>query len=294
MRKPLLVFGATALVLVVIVGIAARHNVHSLIGHFRAKSSVVATVSSAAYDRAQFINKFYHATVLMYLPTEEGGEKMQCTATAFQVVTDGNLPVGYLFASASHCVDGKKSVDLTRDEFQDGGKKVFYHATVVAQSDRTTGVDAAVLYVGTTDHFDLIPVGKNPVQLGEAILNLSGPQGAPKQIFMGAVSSLYLNRPVVLDDDGSDWEGFFLIMVPGEGPGSSGSMLVCEAQHAACGLTVGHMPGGIVALPIERFTAWWDAVGKHKISPFPATGTTASSGVGVAGKKPPIGKPLQY
>lgn len=266
-------------IIAAIVGIAEGYNsLKALASKVRADATKYVKVQqekptaivAPAYDRLKFIPKLYQATTLMYFPTEEGGEKMACTATAFQkVLGDKGRPVGYLFVSASHCVDDKKTVDLTRDEFPDGGKKVFYHAVVVAQSNRATGVDASVLLVVTDDYFETIPIGHNPTHLGETILNLSGPQGAPKQVFPGFVTSLYMNRPIVLED-GSNWEGFVMVMMPGEGPGSSGSMVVCESQQAACALTVGHVPGGMVALPIDRFRTWWQGVVAGKINPHPS------------------------
>jgi hypothetical protein len=223
---------------------------------------LVSDEAPLSLTRQQFIERFYHATVLMYYPTEDGGEKMACTATAFKKVNKG-----YYFVSASHCVEGKTSVDLSRDE-ETSGKKIYYHAVVVASSDQTAGVDASVLLVETSDKFEIIPVGHNPSHIGENIMNLSAPGGAPKQLFLGQVTSLYLNRPIVLPE-GARWEGYLLVMVPGDGPGSSGSMMVCEAQWAACGLMVGHGPGVMVVLPIDRFNAWWSEVQKGKVPSHP-------------------------
>lgn len=281
---------AVMAMVIAIVGIAAKSiSYHTLLAQVQARlhpapkvAAVAAPAPAPALTPAQIhqqlINRFYHATVLMYFPTMDGGEQMACTATAFQEVFDHGKHVGYLFLSASHCVDGKDTVDLGRDEWPDGGAKVYYHALVVAQSDRTQGVDAAVLFVATNDHFETIPVGHNPTEIGEPILNLSAPEGAPKQVFPGFISSLYLNRPLVLPDDGSNWEGFLLAQVYGEGPGSSGSMIVCENQQAACGTVVGHGPGMEVFLPIDRFNAWWEGVLDGKIPARPHAA--------------PVGKPL--
>lgn len=302
MRKPYWVFWATLTVGVVLVGIAANYIISKhLTPHKPTPAVVVVSAPPTPGElHMQLIQKFYHATALMYFPTPDGGEKMACTATAFQQVVDSKTGFlqGYLFASASHCVDGKKFVDLTRDEWPDGGKKTYYHAMVVAQSDRSKGIDASVLLVITTDLFDLMPLGHNPKELGEPILNLSGPQGAPKQVFLGVISSLYMNRPIVLEDDGSTWEGFLLAQVYGEGPGSSGSMIVCENQAAACGITVGHGAGFTAFMPIDRFNEWWDGVKSGKINPHPTpdrdTGDVLAAPVGKAlpKKAPGIGKPL--
>lgn len=287
MRKLELILGALLLFAIAIVGISI--GVRALFDHLQS-NRVEAVIAPAAYDRLKFVTKLYHASVLMYFPQRDGGEKMACTATAIQEVPDNrtNRKAGYLFISASHCVDGKRIVDLARDEFPDGGKKVYYHAVVVAQSDRSLGVDASVLFVATQDNFETIPIGHNPSQLGETIFNLSGPEGSPKQIFPGYISSLYLNRPAVLSD-GSNWEGYLLVAIPGAGsPGASGSMLVCENQQAICGLFVGLMPGGMVALPINRYTSWWEGIKTGKIKPFPASAPEKTE----PPMKSPIGKPI--
>lgn len=269
MRKPLKVFWA--MLVIAIVGIAGKHYGAKLHSAFDHRKAPLAAVVPAPPARQQLIDKFYHATVLMYFPTPDGGEKMACTATAFMQLNDLHTgkQAGYLFATASHCVDGREWVDLTRDE-PESGSKVFYHAKVIAQSDRSTGVDAAVLLLVTQDHFDTIPLGHNPTHLGENVINVSGPQGAPKQVLFGTISSLFLNRPIVLPDDGSNWEGYLLAQIHGEGPGSSGSMIVSEDQQAAVGMTVGQGPGMMIFMPIDRFELWWYGVVTGEIPARPS------------------------
>jgi hypothetical protein len=170
---------------------------------------------------------------------------MTCTATAI-----GKDDEGYYFASAGHCVAGRLAVYLSRDN---PGPQTFYPALVLAQGH--VRCDCSLLYAKTKDAFQMVPLGVDPSQVGEPIMDVNGVGAKTKQAFFGWISALQLTRPTVLDD-GTIWTGDLLFELPGEGPGSSGSALVCENQDAICGITVGHGEGDMIAIPVSIYEEW--------------------------------------
>src|SRR4051794_2055518 len=81
-----------------------------------------------------FLNDYVKSVALMYQ-----GKAFRCSATAFD-----RTPTGFLFVSASHCVDGATQNLFLGDDQKNGPR---YKATVLAYGDQTQKYDFSVLSV---------------------------------------------------------------------------------------------------------------------------------------------------
>lgn len=224
----------------------------------------VASAETKKRPDPSFINHYNKAVALMYAGKTLDKLEFHCTATAFE-----RTATGFLFISAGHCVQGKPDgVDLYMGDDVPDGKR--YIASVLAEGDQSKLYDFSVLYAAAPpDAFAVMPLGVNPKQLGEPIFAISSPYGIGREYMEGVVTILDIQSKSIVDEDGTIWQHNIGFQVLGEGPGSSGSSIVCEDQDKVCLIIVGHLDGVMVAEPIERFKQWWADVQAGKIPHAP-------------------------
>lgn len=189
-----------------------------------------------------------------------------CTATA--IAQTGN---GYLFLTAAHCVIRNNGpMFLSTDA---NNPEIYYPAYIQGYGDLDKDQDFAILYVqANPGTFTTVKVGSNPAQDGEAVLSVSAPAGVGKATLRGTILMTYMNhdRPLNLNDGFHDnWQGDILFNTVGEAPGGSGSALICEDQMKICGIFVGMNSTSMIAIPIEKFEAWWIGIQRGEIGPYP-------------------------
>lgn len=205
--------------------------------------------------RAQSASDIEHlnkAVVTLYSQDEQGGMKMDCTATAYRKTLNV-----YRFASAAHCVEGDDDVDQQDQKFfitlDNTGTKTFIPAKLIRAGDKMRGDDFSIFEVTTDASFDVVSLGDEKVlHLGDKVYNISGPLGLGKQYFEGYVSSAPLDRPKLNAGD-VQWRGSYLVSIGG-GPGSSGSVIV--KYNLIVGFFVGsfNSPGiGHIIIPVSQF-----------------------------------------
>jgi hypothetical protein len=209
------------------------------------------TLSQAEKDYVN--NTLYPATALLYVQNSEGSMDMRCTSTA--IAEDDK---SYTFVSASHCgcvEDTVKNLVTPEKTFffiaPDSSKdKIYLRATVVGCGFRHRGDDFLLLTIGKTVHFPIVPLGKDP-KLLDAFINIGGPLGLGRQVFLGSVSAPKVDRPIIEGD--INWEGAVLIQEFGVNGGSSGSSVICLDQHAVCACIVGSVgETTIIGMPVSR------------------------------------------
>lgn len=233
-------------------------------------SMLLVGVGLAAADKLDLDTKIAKSVALLYRQDESGSLKMLCTTTAFE-----KTKTGYLFVSAAHCIgDDNKSKERSADTgdksfyitMDDPTNKTFYSAKSIGVGYQHRGDDFSIFSVDTADKLEFIPIGdeKNE-KIGGAVTNVSSPYGLGRQLFHGSISSLRLDRPVILDD--MNWRDSILLQIGGPGPGSSGSAVVSREQEKIVAFLVGVIGSqNIVAIPVSRFTAFRQAVeaGKYR------------------------------
>ena len=218
-------------------------------------------------EKAYVNQTLWPATTLLYAQSAQGSMAMRCTATA--VDEDAT---SYTFATAAHCgcVDDpeKRTVSPDKTFFfispDVAGDKIYLKATPAGCGYRTKGDDFFLLTVDKSFKFPVIPLGKDPDLLDE-VINVGGPLGTGKQVFLGSVSSTSVDRPVVYDD--IQWTNAILLQEFGINGGSSGSSVVCINQHAICAFVVGVLgQTTMVALPVSRLIKFREllAAGNYK------------------------------
>lgn len=203
----------------------------------------------------QLIETVYKAVTLLYVQDDSGGMHMLCTATAYR-----KIDKGYRFASAAHCVSGETDDEQKEPHYfitsDATGAKTFIPATLVRAGDRNTGDDFSIWSVTTDAAFSTIPLGdSNALKVGADEVNVASPLGLGKQLFLGHVSAIKLDRPQ-LDAGEVKWRSVMLVDI-GSGPGSSGSAIVDEKQKAIIGFLVGGYSGvhiGAICVPVSKFT----------------------------------------
>ena len=91
------------------------------------------------------------------------------------------------------------------------------------------------------------------IQSGDRIINIAAPYGLGKQYFEGYISKVHLDRPPI-DTGDVQWTDIMLVEI-GSGPGSSGSAIVSDDQHAIIGFLVGGTSStiGAICVPVNRF-----------------------------------------
>lgn len=241
---------------------------------------VSAFAQTAAEDHIQFVQHIYKAVVLLYSQTSNGGMTMLCTATSYRKIVDPKAPNAamqtYRFVSAAHCVEGRTDAEQKATKYfltaDDTGTKAFIPATLIEAGDKTTGDDFSIFEVNTDHIFDVVPLGDNTkLSLGDPVLNVASPEGLGKLFFQGYISALDIDRPP-LDAEVVTWKHILLADI-NVGPGSSGSALISENQHAIVGFVVGSFFSvnvGAIVLPVSEFKTFESLVdsGKYKKSHF--------------------------
>lgn len=200
------------------------------------------------------VEALWDGAYLLYAKDAQGSIKMVCGATAISHKEGTN---DYLFLTAAHCAKALDGVDAYVGTGNEKGDPKYYALHFTAVGDESTGNDFAVGVSTISDPVQVVEIGHDATSPGQLLFNVSGPERAPKQLFIGYVSNPKMDRKVTFDEEGkSDWTGNMLFVMPGEGPGSSGSALMCDGQNAICAIVVGRIPGATVACPIDRFRAW--------------------------------------
>ena len=223
--------------------------------------SIVMLFGIARAESTPLVKNTYKSVALLYAQTEDGGQRMHCTATAFEKVADG-----YLFATASHCVanDDTQHERVNVDKaplyitFDEQGEKKFKRATLLAAGYQHRGDDFAILHVKTDEVWAITPLGDEAKEeAGAEIINIASPQGLGRQVFHGWITMLKIDRPIRQSD--INWTNAMLLQVE-SGPGSSGSAIVSVNQGAIIGFLVGHYEQNIFAVPVSQFKAFRTAV----------------------------------
>lgn len=224
---------------------------------------------NAADTRLQFISRVYNSVILLYSQDEEGGMKMLCSGTAYRKLADGK---GFRFVSASHCVSGETDEEQKSGRYfvtlDATGAKTFIPAKLIEAGDRNQGDDFSI-FEAKIDNFDeMTPLGdSDKVSIGEDVVNVASPMGLGKQYFQGYISNTLIDRPP-LDAGDTKWTNVMLVAIGG-GPGSSGSAIVSDQQHAIIGFLVGEFGRGhlgFVVVPVNKFKHFEELVdsGKYK------------------------------
>jgi S1-C subfamily serine protease len=193
--------------------------------------------------------------------------EMRCTATAID-----QDKTTYTFVTAAHCgcVDNPSRNVVTAEKTfffispDVIGDKIYLKATPKGCGYRTKGDDFLLLTVDKSFKFPVIPLGKDPKLLDE-IINVGGPLGMGKQVFLGSVSSPSVDRPIT--DGDIQWTNAVLLQEFGVNGGSSGSSAVCIDQHAICAFVVGSVAETTtVAMPVSRLLKFREqlAAGKYR------------------------------
>jgi hypothetical protein len=215
-----------------------------------------------------YVNQtLYLATALLYSQNSEGGMEMRCTATAID-----ESDKSYTFVTASHCgcqEDTTKNIVTPEKTFffispDIAGNKIYLRAQPVGCGFRHRGDDFFLLSTDKTVKFPLIPLGHDPEMLNE-IVNVGGPLGLGKQVFLGSISQPSVDRPII--DGDINWTNAVLLQEFGVNGGSSGSSVICLKQHAICAFVVGSVAETtMIAMPVSRLIKFREelAAGKYK------------------------------
>lgn len=204
-------------------------------------------------EKAYVNNTLYPATALLYAQSAEGSMEMRCTATAILETTDK-----YTFVTASHCgcsEDTTKNIVTPEKSFffispDVAGNKIYLKATAAGCGFRHRGDDFFLLTTDKTVKFPIVPLGSDPKMLDDFI-NVGGPLGLGKQVFIGSVSQPSVDRPIIEGD--INWTNAVLLQEFGVNGGSSGSSIVCLSQHAICAFVVGSVAETtMIAMPVSR------------------------------------------
>jgi hypothetical protein len=237
-----------------------------ILGILLSATSLHAQVISST-EKAYVNNTLYPATALLYAQNSEGSMDMRCTATAIIETADK-----YTFVTASHCgcvEDTTKNIVTPEKTFffispDVAGNKIYLKASPAGCGFRHRGDDFFLLTTDKTVKFPVVPLGEDPKMLDDFI-NVGGPLGLGKQVFVGSVSQPSVDRPIIQDD--INWTNAVLLQEFGVNGGSSGSSIVCLSQHAICAFVVGSVEDTtMIAMPVSRlkkFIADLDA-GKYK------------------------------
>lgn len=197
-----------------------------------------------------FVNKYYNRSVVILYAEYEGSLHGECSATAFEKTSDG-----YLFLTASHCVNDPEILDFKVGDDNPTGKR--YQVQSITYGDELKQDDFAVLSVkASAGTFKVVHLGRSPWFKGEPIFSINAPHMVGKSYVEGVVSLPDIPSDQTEQDSG-DWTHNVLFQMEGEGPGASGGSLMCEDQFEICGVIIGHVSGGMVAEPIGRFKQWW-------------------------------------
>jgi hypothetical protein len=200
---------------------------------------------NAAKDK--FINEtLYEATASLYEQNNSGSFEHICTVAAIQHIEDG-----YIFATASHCVEDELNRDFYYVGSDEGGEQRLMPVVAYERGSLPNGYDVALLRVKTTTFFPVISVGTGKdIRRGEPIYTVAAAEGVGKLVLNGFIAMPVLHRPYA--DNKTNWSTFMMLQVAGLGPGASGAPVICERQQALCGIFVGTFANEPVAVPVER------------------------------------------
>lgn len=219
------------------------------------------------------------AVGLLYAQDAAGGLTMRCSLIAY----DRTLS-GYVLATAAHCIGpddtekvrsahgGATPFYVTFDE-RDSPKR-FYRAGIVWVGYQHRGDDFAKLVITTTDAWSSMPLGDEAKEEdGAPIINLASPMGLGIQSFRGIISKVVIDRPIIDEASGVNWQGAMMLQLAGVAGGSSGSPVISEKQEAVVGLVVGTIGGTtVIAMPISRFKVVDAAVKARAYAPWVSAG----------------------
>ncbi len=244
-------------------------------------SLVLLFTPSTFASNKELVEQVKSAVALLYSQDEAGGMRMHCTVTAFEKLTTETVvngkkfsaTKGYLFATAAHCVgtddvDKEKSADTKNIPFyitfDEAKAKTFYPAKALFVGYQHRGEDFSVFEVDTDADWGVMPLGdEKKASDGDDIINVSSPLGLGKQVLVGTISSVYLDRPLIEGD--INWKGSITLTIGGVNGGSSGSAIVSQDQKAIVGFLVGTIGGTTVtAIPVSKFKAVRKAVEEGK------------------------------
>ena len=206
------------------------------------------------------------STALLFKQDLSGSLRMLCTTTAFEKSKEG-----YLFVSAAHCVGDDKAgraADPGQSTFyitmDDPKNKTFYEAVPKGVGYQHRGDDFSYFEVVTKDELSFVPIGdENEEIVGGDVVNVSSPYGMGRQMFKGTISSLKLERPIIVDD--INWKNAITLQMSGPGPGSSGSSIISKSQGKIVAFLVGSVGGtNVIAIPVHRFKEFRASVEKDK------------------------------
>lgn len=219
--------------------------------------------------------KAWNATALLYAEDTNGTMDMKCTATAFE--RDDKDKFVYRFVTASHCL-AEDDTEHERAELESeylylsldkpGGDRVFHKVKVLAVGYQHRGDDFAVLELRLPDtEIGVMPLADHDPELGERLVNIAGPAGYGKQLFLGHVSNPKFDRPA--KSRKMDWTNAVLVQMDTAG-GSSGSAMVSVPQKGIVAIHVGSLQTSStptrISLPVSRFKKFWSdsKAGKYK------------------------------
>lgn len=224
--------------------------------------------------RAQTISQIisrhlYDSVALLFTQGASGNMQMTCSVTAFSAAPAKNSTsheTVYRFASAAHCVEGSSDRQQKLQKFYISadakGTKVYLPAKLIQTGDKTLGDDFSLFEITTTEKFEIIPLGESDsLQMGDAVIDISGALGMGKQYFQGYISEVHLDRPP-LNAGSVQWTDIILVQIGGA-PGSSGSAIVSLSQKAIVGFLVGNDNQGDIGkicIPVSKFSAFVKAV----------------------------------
>lgn len=197
------------------------------------------------------------SVVLLYTQNDSGDMHMTCTATAYRKVEGG-----YRFVSAAHCVQGDTDDEQKQIKFYVTTDKLnvksFTEVKLIEAGDKQVGDDFSIFEAQTATVFAVTPLGDDStVKAGDSVVNIAVPLGLGKQLFVGYVSLVKVDRPE-LDAEDVSWTDVMLVNVGG-GPGSSGSAIVSDDQKAIIAFLVGSFNQGNIGhicVPVDKFKAF--------------------------------------
>jgi len=197
------------------------------------------------------------AFYILYSQNESGGMQMRCTATAFKHENNKT----YLITAAHCVVEGSPKpgeVQITRDPMfvssDDINTKTFTKVSIEKVGKLMEGYDFAVLSTedASLAKNGIVPLGdESKEETGVEVINVSAPRGIGRVLFRGNVSLMYVDRPIIDEDQHINWHGSMLVQLPAEG-GSSGSAIISMDTGKIIGILVGTYSHLTIAVPISR------------------------------------------
>jgi hypothetical protein len=180
--------------------------------------------------------KAYEATGILYAVNPKTGKTQAlCTIWNYAKVDDG-----YEAVTASHCASNE-------GEYPNGDLRFFVEyddivfksepqslvpANLIAFSNYHSLTDVALFDVKTKEKLPVLNLAdSDETQVGEDVLNVSSPnENFDKSIYFG-----YVTQNIVVSSD-VNIDGMTHVVIPGVGPGSSGSAVLSADRKSVIGL----------------------------------------------------------